>query len=77
MLAHQDLYGVIRLTSFTQMAENILVGPSTTSVDMIEGAFMRSPSHREHIVSPLYVAVGVGSATSPDGRMWVAVELGG
>jgi len=59
------------------MAENILVGPGNMSVDVIEGVFVRAPPHREHIVSPLYIAIGVGSAVSADRRMWVAVELGG
>src|SRR5262249_10616876 len=77
VFAHQNLYDVIGQTPFTQLAENILVGPRTMSIDAMEGAFMQSPPHREHIVSPLYHAIGVGTVISPNGIVWVAVELGG
>jgi len=43
VLVHQNLYDVIVLTSFTQMADNILVGPATTFTDVIQGVCMRVP----------------------------------
>jgi uncharacterized protein YkwD len=74
-LTHQDLHSTIALTTFSAMAENILVGPGALSIDQMEAAWMGSPPHREHNLDGSYTAVGVGIAFSSDGRVWAVIDF--
>jgi len=74
---HQDLLAVISATPFHLLAENLLAGPSPLITDQIEGAWMASSGHREHILDGSLVAAGVGTAISADGRLYVVVDFGG
>jgi uncharacterized protein YkwD len=76
-LVHQDISSTISGTSFFTMGENILVGPAGYSPDQMETAWMNSPTHRANILSGEFNQVGVGTAYSSDGRMWVCVNFGG
>jgi len=76
-LVHQDIASTITGTSFFTMGENILVGPAGYSPDQMEAAWMNSPAHRANILSGAFNQVGVGTAYSADGRMWVCVDFGG
>jgi len=76
-LSHQDLGAVLGGTSFSTMGENILDGPAGMSPGAMESAWMQSAPHRANILNGAFRAVGVGIATGPDGRVWVAVDFGG
>jgi uncharacterized protein YkwD len=76
-LVHQDIGGLIGSTGFSNMGENILVGPANLSPAQMESAWMNSPSHRANILSGAFTQVGVGVAYGDDGRMWVCVDFGG
>ena len=74
---HQDLLAVISATPFHRLAENLLVGSRILTPAQMEGAWMASPGHREHILDGRLVAAGVGSAVSAQGRVYVVVDFGG
>ena len=54
--------------NWEKLAENVGSGPT---VDEIHEAFMNSSSHRVNILDGSFTHIGVGVATSPDGRLWV------
>ncbi|MEX1264196.1 MAG: CAP domain-containing protein [Actinomycetota bacterium] len=60
-------YGVRCLT----WGEN--VGYTTGDVDDLQRAFMRSPSHRTHVLDRSFDRVAVGSATDDSGRLYVTL----
>ncbi len=72
MAAQQKLYHNPSLgsqvTNFTWAAENVGYGPTEQA---IHDAFMNSSGHRANILSSKPNQVGVGIATSADGRIWV------
>jgi uncharacterized protein YkwD len=74
---HQDLWSVVDTTPFRAMAENLLRGPGSMTSDEMEGVWMASPGHREHILDGTYLAAGAGTARAADGRVYVVVEFGG
>ncbi len=74
---HQDLLAVISATPFHRLAENLLVGSRLLTTAQMEGAWMASPGHREHILDGSLVAAGVGTAVSAQGRVYVVVDFGG
>jgi len=76
-LAHQSLSAVIGGTGFSTMGENILVGPAGFSINQMETAWMNSPDHRANILNGAFTQIGVGIATSGDGRVWACVDFGG
>ena len=43
----------------------------------IEYGWMASSSHRATILDPGLQHVGIAATSSPDGRLWIAVHLGG
>jgi hypothetical protein len=51
------------------VGENVGEGGSVSS---IQSAFMGSSSHRENILSTTYSEVGIGTAHSSDGMLWVS-----
>jgi uncharacterized protein YkwD len=76
-LVHQNIGGLIGGTGFSIMGENILVGPGDLSSGDMETAWMNSPDHRANILNGRFNQVGVGTAYSSDGRVWVCVDFGG
>ena len=77
--SHRDLAAVIRLPeygSYASLGENILVGPVSMTGDAMEAAWMNSPGHRANILSPNFDSIGIGIATSPDGRVWATQNFG-
>ena len=60
--------------SWTSLGENVGVGSDEAAV---HAAFMASPSHRKNLMSTKYDRIGVGTATGPDGRVWVAHVFAG
>jgi uncharacterized protein YkwD len=76
-LSHQNLDAVLAGLQFATLGENLLDGPGSMSAAEMERAWIASPPHRENILSGAYRAVGVGVATSADGRIWVVVDFGG
>ena len=52
----------------TRVAENVGYGGS---VDSIHGRLMASTGHRNNILDARMTRVGIGSATGPDGRVWI------
>jgi len=66
-LAHNPNYGS-EVCCWTQIGENVGEGQS---VSQIQRAFMNSPEHRANILSTSFTQVGIGTARSSDGRLWV------
>lgn len=60
------------ITGWSHVGENVGVGPS---VDALEQAFMNSPHHRDNILDRDYTQVGIGTATSPGGTVYVTVDF--
>jgi uncharacterized protein YkwD len=79
-LYHQDLGALLQRSDFAgyqSLGENLLTGPGNMSASQMESAWMGSSGHRANILAGNFSMVGVGVATSSDGRIWVAVEFGG
>jgi uncharacterized protein YkwD len=77
-MVHRDLGSTIRSSgfeSYTGLGENIFVGPGSSSGDLMHGAWMGSPSHRDNIMGQ-YDAIGVAYARSGDGRLWATENFG-
>ncbi len=49
------------------------VGWTSGDVDDLQRAFMRSPSHRSHVLDRSFKRVAVGSATDDRGRLYVTL----
>ena len=49
------------------------VGLTTGDVDDLQRAFMRSPSHRTHVLDRSFDRVAIGSATDDRGRLYVTL----
>jgi len=49
------------------------VGYTTGDIDDLQRAFMRSPSHRSHVLDGSFDRVAVGSATDDRGRLYVTL----
>jgi uncharacterized protein YkwD len=75
-LGHQDLSPFFSL-GFQSVGENVLSAPPGSSAAAIEATWMGSSQHRANILNGAFTAAGVGTATSADGRIWVAVDFGG
>ena len=75
-LGYQDLSGILDL-GFESAAENVLVGPADLQAAAAEASWMNSATHRASIVNAAYTDVGVGVATSVDGRVWITVTFAG
>jgi len=73
-LGHQDLDRVLDL-GYDTAAETILVGPPGADATAIETAWLNSEANRTTILGREFTRAGVGVATGPDGRVWVAVDL--
>ena len=68
-LRHSALiYEVIDDPAWTAAGENVGYGPT---VDALVDAFVASPSHRENIVNPRYLSVGIGVVLVDD-VIWTA-----
>ena len=57
------------VSGWTNVGENVGRGPDVSS---IHNAFMNSASHRSNILSTSFTEVGVGTATSSDGELFVS-----
>ncbi len=58
------------VSGWAGLGENVGVGPT---VGDLHRALMASPSHRANILSRDWTQVGVGTARTPDGRLWVVL----
>lgn len=77
-LGHRDLGATIRspgFESYTSLGENVYVGPGSASGDSIHGAWMNSPPHQANIMGD-FDSIGIGLATSGDGRLWATENFG-
>jgi hypothetical protein len=66
-LEHNPGYGS-EVCCWTHIGENVGEG---ASVAQIQRAFMSSPEHRANILSSSFTQIGIGTARSSDGRLWV------
>ncbi|MFZ0323406.1 MAG: CAP domain-containing protein [Actinomycetes bacterium] len=57
------------VTGWQVVAENVGVGGDWRS---IQDAFMASPEHRANLMDPIFTQMGVGTAVSRDGSLWVS-----
>lgn len=72
-LAHSDLSSGLEGLAWTALGEN--VGMSTPTADTlrtIHDKLASSPTHRANMLKARFTHMGVGVATSADGRVWVA-----
>jgi uncharacterized protein YkwD len=76
LVAHQDLSAVLAL-GYTRAAENVLAGPSSITATSAQYGWMGSTPHRSTILDTDLGRVGIGATSSPDGRVWIAVDFGG
>jgi uncharacterized protein YkwD len=77
--SHRDLAATIRdpaYAGYSTLGENILVGPANMTGDAMEDAWMNSPGHRANILSANFDSIGIGLATSADGRVWATQNFG-
>jgi hypothetical protein len=61
-------YASSEVCCWQAMGENVGEG---SSVSQIQQAFMSSAPHRDNILSSSYTQVGIGTARSSDGQLWV------
>jgi hypothetical protein len=59
-----------RVTGWKRLGENVGRGPNAQA---IHAGFMASPTHRANILQPAYTQMGVGMATTSDGRLYISV----
>jgi len=67
VLAHNPALAS-QVSGWSALGENVGYGPTA---DAVHQAFMNSAGHRANVLSARFSQVGIGSATSPDGRLWV------
>lgn len=67
VLAHNPALAS-QVSGWSALGENVGYGPTA---DAVHQAFMNSAGHRANVLSGRFSQVGIGSATSPDGRLWV------
>lgn len=72
-LAHSNLAEGLDGVAWKYLGENVGVSEPTADTYLtIHRALEASPSHRAVMLDPEFTHMGVGVATSPDGRVWVA-----
>lgn len=76
LVAQQDL-GAILALGYARGAENVLTGPSSVTATSAQYGWMGSTPHRAVILDADFSNVGIGATSSPDGRIWIAVDFGG
>jgi len=76
LLEHQDLTAILAL-GYARAAENVLAGPYDVTATSAHYGWMGSPPHRGIILDAELGRVGIGATSSPDGRIWIAVDFGG
>ncbi len=76
LVAHQDL-GAILALGYARAAENVLTAPYSVTATSAEYGWMGSAPHRAAILDSGLQRVGIGATSSPDGRIWIAVDFGG
>jgi uncharacterized protein YkwD len=76
LVAQQDLGAIVAL-GYARGAENVLTGPSSVTATSAQYGWMGSTPHRTVILDANLSSVGVGATSSPDGRIWIAVDFGG
>lgn len=71
-LAHSDITAGLGDLDWRALGENVGVSwPTGDTLQSIQDAFASSPVHRANLLNGTYNKMGVGVATSPDGRVWV------
>ena len=78
-LWHSDLGGWLAapwMAGWRSLGENLLVTPAGTNAFAGEDAWMNSAPHRANILNGGFNSVGVGTAVSPDGRVWTVAVFG-
>jgi uncharacterized protein YkwD len=76
VVAHQDLTAILAL-GYTRAAENVLTGPYSVTATSAQYGWMGSTPHRAVILDTNLASVGIGTTSSADGRIWIAVHFGG
>jgi uncharacterized protein YkwD len=76
LVAQQDLDALLAL-GFARAAANVLTGPYDVTATSAEYGWMGSAPHRATILDAGLRSVGIGATSSPDGRIWMAVDFGG
>lgn len=72
-LGHSQLAQGLEGLSWGALAENVAVSdPTGDTLLSLHNALASSPEHRQNMLSGEFTHMGVGVATGPDGRVWVA-----
>lgn len=72
-LAHSQLSAGLSSLPWTALAENVGVSvPTSDTLLTLHDALAASPTHRRNLLDGQFTHMGVGVATSADGRVWVA-----
>lgn len=72
-LAHSDLAAGLEGLPWTALGENVGVStPTADTLRTIHEKLASSPTHRANMLNARFTHMGVGVATSADGRVWVA-----
>jgi uncharacterized protein YkwD len=76
LVAPKELSAILAL-GYTRAGENVLTAPYAATATSIEYGWMGSSSSRASILDGGVQHVGIGATSSPDGRIWIAVDFGG
>jgi uncharacterized protein YkwD len=72
-LAHSDLSAGLDGLAWRALGENVGVStPTADTLRTIHERFVASSTHRANLLNSRFTHMGVGVATSADGRVWVA-----
>lgn len=72
-LAHSTLSAGLADVPWTALGENVGVSvPTSDTLLTLHNALAASPTHRRNMLDGQFTHMGVGVATSADGRVWVA-----
>jgi uncharacterized protein YkwD len=71
-LSHSNITSGLGDLAWRALGENVGVSwPTGDTLQSLQDAFASSPVHRSNMLNGTYNKMGVGVATSADGRVWV------
>lgn len=77
-LEHSTLTADLDGLAWTALGENVAVStPTSDTLRTLHDLLVSSPQHRANLLSGQFTHLGVGVATSRDGRVWVVEVLAG
>lgn len=77
-MTHRDLNATLHLPAFAAfhtLAENVLTGPQSMSVQQMHAAWMGSAGHYANIANPAFTLMGIGVSYA-NGKVWATENFG-